>query len=938
MHNPQRFTFKALAFTILFLTSFMLPQTAYAQTGMTFNIPDGDVTGLIAAINAANTTGGHDTINLAQAGTYTLTAVNNVSNWEGQNGLPIITASSQITINGNGATIQRSSAEGTPSFRLFYNYGDLTLNEVTIKGGKSAQTYFGYIGGGGGIKSQGKLQVIKSTITENSGSDQGSSEDGGGILNYGGTLTVTNSTISHNKGYGGYGGGGILNMSYPREAKTTISNSTIYENQMTDRSSPGRGDAIADVFSPPGNVTLKNSIVASPTRGLGNDCYGYSTNTMATNSLGHNIYSDTSCRANTILGDQVVANLQLGFLSNNGGLTRTHALLLGSPAIDSVPLEFCTTAAGASIPTDQRGVARPQGVFCDIGAYEYNGDFTPPVITPTIDGQLSNDDWYTSDIGISWEVSDADSPVTSASGCELTYVTEDTLGVTFTCSATSGGGTATKSVTVKRDATAPTISNMPPNQTGEGTSANGATISWSAPSASDLFDGNVPVSCSPTSGSNFAVGTTIVFCSATDSHGNTSSATFSITILDTTAPIISNLPSNQTVQATSAAGAQVSWSAPTATDTVDGNIAVNCLPASGSTFARGITAVTCTAADSHNNTATGSFTVEVTNAPPTANAVGPYAVNEGGGVALSGNGSDPEGSALTYAWDLNNDGTFETAGQHTTFSAAGLDGPTSRTVRLLVTDVGGLTAMSTAIVNVANVAPTIVSLTGPVDPQSVNTTVNLSLNYTDPAGSLDQYTVATNWGDGSTDNNTSHVYTATGVYRVKVIVSDDDGGTSAEQVYEYIVVYDSSAGFVSGGGWIMSPAGAFTLNPALSGKATFGFVSKYQKGSNQPTGKTEFQFHAGDFRFNSDSYEWLVVAGAKAQYKGTGSVNGVSGYSFILTVTDGQINGGGGVDKFRIKILNAGGVVYDNVGGSDKLDEANPQAIAGGSIVIHPDR
>ena len=103
-----------------------------------------------------------------------------------------------------------------------------------------------------------------------------------------------------------------------------------------------------------------------------------------------------------------------------------------------------------------------------------------------------------------------------------------------------------------------------------------------------------------------------------------------------------------------------------------------------------------------------------------------------------------------------------------------------------------------------------------------------------------------------------------------------------------------------------------------------------------PTGKTAFQFKAGNFNFYSDIYDWLVVAGAKAQFKGTGSVNDVSGYNFLLTLTDGQIKGGGGVDKFRIKIWNASGVVYDNmISYPDDLDSASPQAIGGGNIVIH---
>ena len=153
-----------------------------------------------------------------------------------------------------------------------------------------------------------------------------------------------------------------------------------------------------------------------------------------------------------------------------------------------------------------------------------------------------------------------------------------------------------------------------------------------------------------------------------------------------------------------------------------------------------------------------------------------------------------------------------------------------------------------------------------------------------------------------------------------------------------VIVYDPNGGFVTGGGWIDSPAGAYSPDPSLAGKANFGFVSKYQKGANAPTGETEFQFKAGDLNFHSTTYQWLVVAGAKAQYKGEGTINGVAGYSFLLTATDGQIAGGGGVDKFRIKIWNTltGDVVYDNnFGGSDDMDLANPQALGGGSIVIH---
>jgi len=85
-------------------------------------------------------------------------------------------------------------------------------------------------------------------------------------------------------------------------------------------------------------------------------------------------------------------------------------------------------------------------------------DSTPPVITPNVSGTTGNNGWYTSDVTVSWTVSDLESTITSTSGCGTSNVTTDTAGVTFTCSATSAGGTSSQSVTIKRDATAPSIS------------------------------------------------------------------------------------------------------------------------------------------------------------------------------------------------------------------------------------------------------------------------------------------------------------------------------------------------------------------------------------------------------------------------------------------------------------------------------------------------
>jgi PKD repeat protein len=220
--------------------------------------------------------------------------------------------------------------------------------------------------------------------------------------------------------------------------------------------------------------------------------------------------------------------------------------------------------------------------------------------------------------------------------------------------------------------------------------------------------------------------------------------------------------------------------------------------------------------------------------------------------------------------------------------------------------------------------------------------MTVSAPYSD-LGVEDTHKATVDWGDGTTTTSVSggiasatHSYISAGVYTVKMTVEDDDSGVSNQSILEqYVVIYDPAAGFVTGGGWINSPAGAYAPDPTMTGKANFGFVSKYQKGANVPTGNTEFQFHAGNLNFKSTQYEWLVVQGSsgKASYKGTGTVNGAGQYGFMLTVYDG----GNSNEKFRIKIWNkATGdeVLYDNqMGAADDADAS--LVIAGGSIVIH---
>jgi len=229
------------------------------------------------------------------------------------------------------------------------------------------------------------------------------------------------------------------------------------------------------------------------------------------------------------------------------------------------------------------------------------------------------------------------------------------------------------------------------------------------------------------------------------------------------------------------------------------------------------------------------------------------------------------------------------------------------------------------------------TISAPLDPVQVGTEIEVGATFLDP-DSDDGHAAMWDWGDGSTSPGIvdeeaqtvsgSHVYTAAGVYTLTLTVTDADGASDTG-VFEYVVVYDQSAGFVTGGGWIDSPEGAYKPDPSSTGKANFGFVSKYKNGATIPMGQTEFAFKAGNLNFHSSSYDWLVVTGSDyARFKGTGTINGSGEYKFMLWAGDGE------PDTFRIKIWeedegSVETVVYDN--GFD-------QAIEGGSIVIHTDK
>lgn len=165
------------------------------------------------------------------------------------------------------------------------------------------------------------------------------------------------------------------------------------------------------------------------------------------------------------------------------------------------------------------------------------------------------------------------------------------------------------------DNTPPTL-NLPADSTIEGNTSGGATAAYSV-SASDLEDTVAPTpSCSPAVGALLPLGTDTINCTVTDGGGLTTTGAFTITVVDTTAPSLADVPTDRSIVTGDPGGAVLTYTNPTATDVVDPSPSVACLPASGSTIPVGVTTVTCTATDASGNHSSGSFQATVSYVPP----------------------------------------------------------------------------------------------------------------------------------------------------------------------------------------------------------------------------------------------------------------------------------------------------------------------------------
>jgi hypothetical protein len=339
-------------------------------------VPAGDVADLINSIACANASASNDVINLTTSG-YELTAA-----YSSSTGLPPIASAATagtLTINGNDATIARSSAGGIPQFRfIIVSYGaNLTLNRVALGNGIISGGGFGggiynnggtlkltgvtvatstAYGGGGIYNSSGSTTILRESLIGYNAAET----YGGGIANAGSTLFVINSTIAGNRTLGASGGDGAIN-SYATGATLDIYNSTIANN-----STPAPNAARSGIWVETGSLNVYNSIIAN--NNGANNC-SFSGSSRSVNS--NNIDNGTSCGFPGTYG--AYTDPMLGALADNGGPTLTYALLADSPAInhgyngDAVAADTFT-----QLTTDQRGSGFPRikGGTVDIGAYE----------------------------------------------------------------------------------------------------------------------------------------------------------------------------------------------------------------------------------------------------------------------------------------------------------------------------------------------------------------------------------------------------------------------------------------------------------------------------------------------------------------------------------------------------------------------------------------
>lgn len=412
--------------------------------------------------------------------------------------------------------------------------------------------------------------------------------------------------------------------------------------------------------------------------------------------------------------------------------------------------------------------------------------------------------------------------------------------------ATSSLGLAGVTIVVA-DRFPPELSGVPGDVTLEATGPDGAAYSWAAPTALDASDGPLPVACDAVSGSTFPLGATLVTCSAADAAGHVASASFTVTVVDTTPPAWVAEPADQTLEATGPDGAAASWSGPDATDAVGGAIPGACDRAAGSTFALGTTTVVCTATDPAGNTATTSFEITVADTTPPALAGVP------GDVTLEAGG--PGGAAYSWAEPTATDAVAG-APPVTCSPASGSDFPLGATdVTCSATD--GTNASSASFrVTVVDTTPP--ALSGVPD--------DVTLEATGPSGAAYSWEPPTA-ADAVAGPVPVTCSAAPGTFALgstEVTCTATDGGNSASQSFTVTVVDTTAPALTAPDGITVEATGADGAAVVFDATATDAVgpvtvVCSPPSGSTFPIGETTVTCTATDGAGNASSKAFAIT-------------------------------------------------------------------------------
>lgn len=460
------------------------------------------------------------------------------------------------------------------------------------------------------------------------------------------------------------------------------------------------------------------------------------------------------------------------------------------------------------------------------------------------------------------------------------------------------------------------------------------------------------------------VGTKSVTLTVTDSYGASSTCTAIVTVTDNSAPVV--LTKNITAYLDE--NGQVTITPAQVDNGSSDNCAIQSRTLDISTFTCddiGANTVILTVRDVNGNSASNTATVTVVdNLGPIITSVTPdqaflwapnnkmRAIN----VAIVSTDNCP-GTGISCEIigvscnEVDNDGIadWEITGDNTVNLRAERWGDgTGRiyTITVQCTDGSGNASQATTTVLVAH------NITSPNSGAAfkVGSTVNFLGEFWDKPGNkhtakwiIDETTVAKATVTEPSGNKNgkvtgSYKFTSPGIYKLQMNVTDQNGITTYANtngdLEAIVVIYDPNGGYTYGGGWFTSPAGALTANQQAKGNVSYGFTVNYYKGATYPKGETQFGFKIGDFEYNALNFDYLVLSGAKAQFKGTGKIiGGQSGVNFIMTVIDGALDGTG-VDKVRIRIYNkvTGMIYYDNEPGAS--DAADPVTAVGTNSVV----